>query len=118
MGSDFSTNFDLWGATISPEARVGYRYDMVNTPVKLKGGFVSTGGIQVPGNTITFIGPDPDTGNAVAGLSLGACSDIDNMFGGGDEAEMAEPPPSAAPPDAGAPPTAGPAAPLPVAAGR
>jgi TolA-binding protein len=51
-----------------------------------------------------------------AGLSLSACSDIDNLFGG-DEAEMAEPAPSAAPPDAGAPPTAGPVTALPVAAG-
>jgi hypothetical protein len=51
-----------------------------------------------------------------AGLSLSACSDIDNLFGG-DDTEMAEPAPSAAPPDAGAPPTAGPAVPLPVAAG-
>ncbi|HXL71208.1 MAG TPA: autotransporter outer membrane beta-barrel domain-containing protein, partial [Rhizomicrobium sp.] len=75
VGSDFATNFDLWGATITPEARFGYRYDAVNTPVKLKGGFVSTGGLEVPGNTITFIGPDPDTGNAVAGLSLGAGTD-------------------------------------------
>jgi hypothetical protein len=52
-----------------------------------------------------------------AGLSLGACTDIDNMFGGGDDTEMAEPPPSAAPPDAGAPPTAGPVAGLPTTAG-
>jgi len=51
-----------------------------------------------------------------AGLSLSACSDIDNLFGG-DDTEMAEPAPSAAPPDAGAPPTAGPAVPLPAAAG-
>ncbi|HEX4105741.1 MAG TPA: autotransporter outer membrane beta-barrel domain-containing protein [Rhizomicrobium sp.] len=75
VGSDFSTNFDLWGATITPEARLGYRYDAVNMPVKLKAGFASTGGIGVPGNTITFVGPDPDTGNAVAGLSLGAGTD-------------------------------------------
>jgi hypothetical protein len=39
------------------------------------------------------------------------------MFGGGDDTEMAEPPPSAAPPDAGAPPTAGPVAGLPTTAG-
>jgi hypothetical protein len=75
VGSDFATNFDLWGATITPEARFGYRYDAVNMPVKLKGGFVSTGGLEVPGNTITFIGPDPDTGNAVVGLGLGAGTD-------------------------------------------
>jgi prefoldin subunit 5 len=52
-----------------------------------------------------------------AGLSLSACSDLDNLFGGSDDTEMAEPAPSAAPPDAGAPPTAGPATPLPAAAG-
>jgi hypothetical protein len=75
VGSDFTTNFDLWGATITPEARFGYRYDAVSMPVKLKAGFASTGGLEVPGNTITFIGPDPDTGNAVAGLSLGAGTD-------------------------------------------
>ncbi|HEY5084784.1 MAG TPA: autotransporter outer membrane beta-barrel domain-containing protein, partial [Rhizomicrobium sp.] len=75
VGSDFTTNFDLWGATITPEARLGYRYDAVSMPVKLKAGFVSTGGLETPGNTITFIGPDPDTGNAVVGLSLGAGTD-------------------------------------------
>ena len=51
-----------------------------------------------------------------AGLSLTACSDIDSMFGGGDEsADMA----AAVPPDAGAPPTASLAAPvaLPAASG-
>ena len=47
-----------------------------------------------------------------AGLSLGACTDLDNMFGG-DDTEMAEPPPTAAAPDASAPPTAGPVAAVP-----
>lgn len=75
LGSDFSTSFDVFGATVTPEARLGYRYDAVNMPVKLKGGFVSTGGLEAPGNVITFVGPDPDTGNAVAGLSLGAGTD-------------------------------------------
>jgi len=75
LGSDFSTSFDILGATVTPEARLGYRYDLVSMPVKLKAGFVSTGGIQTPGNTVTFVGPDPDTGNAVAGFSLGAGTD-------------------------------------------
>ncbi|MEP6829115.1 MAG: autotransporter outer membrane beta-barrel domain-containing protein [Rhizomicrobium sp.] len=75
IGTDFKTNFNIFGATVSPEARVGYRYDVVNTPVKLKGGFVSTGGLNTPNNTFTFVGPDPDSGNAVAGLSLGAGTD-------------------------------------------
>ena len=75
IGSDFKTHFDLLGATVTPEARIGYRYDFVNTPVKLKGAFASTGGLNAPGNVFTFVGPDPDTGNAVAGLSLGAGTD-------------------------------------------
>ena len=75
IGSDFKTHFDLLGATITPEARLGYRYDFINTPVKLKAGFASTGGLNAPNNVFTFVGPDPDTGNAVAGLSLGAGTD-------------------------------------------
>ncbi|HEY2835012.1 MAG TPA: autotransporter outer membrane beta-barrel domain-containing protein [Rhizomicrobium sp.] len=75
IGSDFKTHFDVLGATITPEARLGYRYDLIDTPVKLKAGFASTGGLGTPGNVFTFVGPDPDTGNAVAGLSLGAGTD-------------------------------------------
>jgi hypothetical protein len=75
LGSDFTTSFDVFGATVTPEARLGYRYDAVNMPVKLRGGFVSTGGLEAPGNTITFVGPDPDTGNAIAGASLGVGTD-------------------------------------------
>jgi hypothetical protein len=75
IGGDVKTSFNLFGAKISPEARLGYRYDLVDTPVKLKAGFVSTGGLGAPNNTFTFVGPDPDTGNTVAGLSLGAGTD-------------------------------------------
>jgi hypothetical protein len=46
-----------------------------------------------------------------AGLSLTACSDIDNMFGGGSADMAAE-----VPPDAGAPPSAGLGAPAPLPA--
>jgi hypothetical protein len=50
----------------------------------------------------------------MAALSLAACSDIDDMFGGGDETAAAE----AAPPDAGAPPTtAAPVTSAPISAG-
>ena len=69
----------FWGATMSPEARLGYRYDFISSPVKLKAGFVSTGGITGSNNSFTFIGPDPDTGNAVAGFSLGAGTDTWNL---------------------------------------
>ena len=72
LGADLKTSFTLWGATVTPEARFGYRYDLVNSPVKLRAGFVSTGGINTAGNDYNFIGPDPDTGNMFGGLSLGA----------------------------------------------
>ena len=34
IGSDFKTSFGVLGATITTEARIGYRYDFVDTPVK------------------------------------------------------------------------------------
>ncbi len=63
------------GFTLTPEARLGYRYDFITTPVKLKAAFLSTGGTNTAGNTFTFVGPDPDTGNFLAGASLGASTD-------------------------------------------
>ena len=74
-GSDFKLNTSVFGVSLTPEMRLGYRYDFVNTPVKLKAGFVSTGGLSVPGNVLTFVGPDPDTGTAVVGGSLTAGTD-------------------------------------------
>jgi hypothetical protein len=67
MDSDI---FDL-----SSEARFGYRYDFINDPTKLKAGFASTGGTNTAGNAFTFTGPDPDSGNLLAGLSLAASTD-------------------------------------------
>jgi hypothetical protein len=75
LGTDFKGNIPLWGFTLQPEARLGYRYDFINAPVKLKAGFASTGGLSGAGNTFTFVGPDPDTGNLLAGASLGASTD-------------------------------------------
>ena len=43
--------------------------------MKIRAGFDSTGGLGTTGNTMTFIGPDPDSGNAILGLSLGAGTD-------------------------------------------
>ena len=71
-GVDFSAGLNLSDFALSPEARIGYRYDLANSPVKLKAGFASTGGLNTPGNTMTFVGPDPDTGNLFGGVSLGA----------------------------------------------
>jgi hypothetical protein len=75
LGVDFRTGFSVAGIRLTPEARVGYRYDLLNSPIKLKAGFVSTGGTTTVGNTYNFVGPDPDTGNMFGGLSLGAGTD-------------------------------------------
>ncbi|HVW74825.1 MAG TPA: autotransporter outer membrane beta-barrel domain-containing protein [Rhizomicrobium sp.] len=75
LGADVKGNISLWGFELTPEARLGYRYDFLQDPVKIKAAFESTGGRSTAGNTMTFIGPDPDTGNAIAGLSLGAHTD-------------------------------------------
>jgi uncharacterized protein with beta-barrel porin domain len=75
LGADFRYDISVWGIALSPEARLGYRYDFINTPVKLRAGFASTGGLKTAGNSFQFVGPDPDSGNAIAGLSLGASTD-------------------------------------------
>ena len=75
FGTDTKKSFVLFGASVSPEARLGYRYDFVGTPVKLKAAFASTGGLNAPNNTFTFVGPDPDTSNIVGGFSLGTGTD-------------------------------------------
>jgi Autotransporter beta-domain len=75
IGADVKGNITLWGFDLTPEGRLGYRYDLVEEAVKIKAAFESTGGRSTDGNTMTFIGPDPDTGNVIAGLSLGAHTD-------------------------------------------
>jgi hypothetical protein len=75
LGADFKGNFNVWDTLLSPDVRVGYRYDLIKTPVKLRAGFASTGGLSAPGNVFTFVGPDPDTGNFVLGAGLRAGTD-------------------------------------------
>jgi uncharacterized protein with beta-barrel porin domain len=75
LGTDVKGNVSLWGFDLSPEARLGYRYDFIGSPVRLKAAFDSTGGTAADGNTFTFVGPDPDTGNVLAGFSLGGSTD-------------------------------------------
>ena len=79
LGLDVKKNFLLFGADISPEVRLGYRYDLANSPVKLKAAFASTGGINAPANSFTFVGPDPDTSTSVGGFSLGTGTDAWNL---------------------------------------
>jgi hypothetical protein len=75
VGADFKRSIALWGFDLTPEARLGYRYDVLRQPVKINAAFQSTGGRGTAGNSLTFVGPDPDSGNAIVGLSLGASTD-------------------------------------------
>jgi hypothetical protein len=75
VGADIKTKITIWNFDLTPEMRLGYRYDLLQDAVKIKAAFQSTGGRATAGNTMTFIGPDPDTGNAILGLSLGAGTD-------------------------------------------
>ena len=75
LGTDVKGSINVFGFDLTPEGRVGYRYDLLHQAVKIKAAFDSTGGLGTAGNTMTFIGPDPDTGNVFTGLSLGAGTD-------------------------------------------
>lgn len=75
LGADIRLPVSIWGVDLTPEARVGYRYDLLGSPVKLKAGFLSTGGIGTVTNALRFVGPDPDQGNTILGLGLGASND-------------------------------------------
>jgi hypothetical protein len=75
VGADFKTKITVWNFDLTPEMRLGYRYDLLQDAVKIKAAFQSTGGRSTAGNTLTFVGPDPDSGNAILGLGLGASTD-------------------------------------------
>lgn len=75
LGADVKGSVSLWGFDLTPEARLGYRYDLLQQAIKLNAAFASTGGRSTAGNSLTFTGPDPDSGNVVAGVSLGASTD-------------------------------------------
>jgi uncharacterized protein with beta-barrel porin domain len=75
VGADIKTKITVWNFDLTPEARLGYRYDLLQDAVKIKAAFEATGGRAAAGNTMTFVGPDPDSGNAILGLSLGAGTD-------------------------------------------
>ena len=75
LGADIKTKITVWNFDLTPEARLGYRYDLLQQAVKVSAAFQSTGGRGTAGNTMTFVGPDPDSGNAILGLSLGAGTD-------------------------------------------
>ena len=75
VGLDMKKVLPIWGFELTPGARIGYRYELLQQPVKVKAGFESTGGLATAGNVLTFVGPDPDKGNTLLGVSLGAGTD-------------------------------------------
>ena len=75
LGVDLKKSVSVWGMDLTPGARVGYRYELLQQPVKVKAGFESTGGLGTAGNALTFVGPDPDKGNTLLGASLGLGTD-------------------------------------------
>lgn len=75
VGADLKKTVSLWDIDLTPEGRVGYRYELLQQPVKVKAAFASTGGLAQTGNTLTFIGPDPDKGNYFLGASINAGTD-------------------------------------------
>lgn len=76
VGSEFREDLNFGDFFVQPDVRLGYRYDFLNDPTKLKfayafGNATGTG----PGNIITLQGPDPAQGNVVAGASISATTD-------------------------------------------
>ena len=74
LGADVRQDIDLGDFTLQPEGRLGYRYDFMNGAVKIKGAFLSD-----PNNPFVLVGPDPSSGNVVAGATLGASTDTWSM---------------------------------------
>ena len=78
IGGSVRYDLNLWDFYLQPEARLGYRYDFFNDPVKLKAAFAhadTSGGTAVAGTQFLMQGPDPSQGNFVAGGTLAATTD-------------------------------------------
>jgi hypothetical protein len=74
VGADSRVDIDLGDFLLQPEARLGYRFDFLNDPIKVRAAFASD-----PTNTFSVTGPDPSRGNVVAGATLGASTDTWSM---------------------------------------
>lgn len=78
IGSDFRGDLNMGDFLLQPSARLGYRFDLLNDPTKLKASFAdlnpALAGNQ-PGAQFTLQGPDPSRGNVVAGAALNATTD-------------------------------------------
>jgi hypothetical protein len=69
-GVDLRQDIDVGSFLLQPEARVGYRYDFLAKPQKVTANFVA-----LPGTGFTVAGPDPSSGNLVAGATIAASTD-------------------------------------------
>ena len=78
LGSEIREDLNLGDFYLQPSARLGYRFDFLNDPVKLHAMFAdinpTLNGNQ-PGAAFTIQGPDPSRGNYVAGASLAATTE-------------------------------------------
>jgi hypothetical protein len=77
IGTEVREDLNFGGFFVQPDIRLGYRYDFLNDPTKLKFNFadVGTNSTPTPGPTFTLVGPDPAQGNFVAGASISATTD-------------------------------------------
>jgi hypothetical protein len=75
IGADSRIDLDLGDFLLQPEARLGYRFEFLNDPVKLRAAFAE----QPADTAFTITGPDPGRGNVVAGATLGASTDTWSM---------------------------------------
>jgi uncharacterized protein with beta-barrel porin domain len=64
IGLAVRQDINIGGFYIQPQGRIGYRYDFLADPVKLKAAFASVG------NQFTLTGPDPERSDVVAGGGL------------------------------------------------
>lgn len=74
LGADSRIDVDLGDFLLQPEARLGYRFDFLNDPVKVRATFVSD-----TNDSFEITGPDPSRGNVVAGATIGASTDTWSM---------------------------------------
>ena len=78
FGSDFRGDINLGDFLLQPSARLGYRFDLLNNPAKLRAQFADLDPVHAgaqAGTPFTLQGPDPSRGNAVAGAALNATTD-------------------------------------------
>jgi hypothetical protein len=68
VGADLRQDLNFGDFYLQPEARVGYRYDFLSDPAKIKASFPSV----VPIQQFSLTGPDPGHGNLVAGGGIAA----------------------------------------------